>query len=181
MPAHSCTKSLLSASNWFCHLGRILSLFTHGCGISSYLKSSFMSFNKVALLLLLSHFNRVPLLATPWTAGYQAPPSMGFSRQEYWSAVPLPSPDFYRLIFCIQQQCFTPLFHITVSNSLSTEWLVFFCLIIVPRNDDSFAFSFLIPISPNFFSPQHWLGFKQKNQQRWRVVLTTDPLILFLT
>ena len=31
------------------------------------------------------------LLATPWTAAYQAPPSMGFSRQEYWSGVPLPS------------------------------------------------------------------------------------------
>ena len=33
----------------------------------------------------------VRLLATPWTAAYQAPPSMGFSRQEYWSWVPLPS------------------------------------------------------------------------------------------
>ena len=32
------------------------------------------------------------LLATPWTAAYQAPPFMGFSRQEYWSGVPLPSP-----------------------------------------------------------------------------------------
>ena len=32
------------------------------------------------------------LFATPWTAAYQAPPSMGFSRQEYWSGVPLPSP-----------------------------------------------------------------------------------------
>ena len=31
------------------------------------------------------------LLATPWTAAYQAPPSMGFSRQEYWNGVPLPS------------------------------------------------------------------------------------------
>ena len=36
--------------------------------------------------------SRVRLLATPWTATYQAPPSMGFSRQEYWSGVPLPSP-----------------------------------------------------------------------------------------
>ena len=36
--------------------------------------------------------SRVRLLATPWTAAYQAPPSMGFSRQEYWSEVPLPSP-----------------------------------------------------------------------------------------
>ena len=34
----------------------------------------------------------VQLSATPWTADYQAPPSMGFSRQEYWSGVPLPSP-----------------------------------------------------------------------------------------
>ena len=32
-------------------------------------------------------------LATPWTAAYQAPLSMGFSRQEYWSGVPLPSPE----------------------------------------------------------------------------------------
>ena len=37
--------------------------------------------------------SRVRLLATPWTAAYQAPPSMGFSRQEYWSRVPLPSPS----------------------------------------------------------------------------------------
>ena len=36
--------------------------------------------------------SRVRLLATPWTAAYQAPPSTGFSRQEYWSGVPLPSP-----------------------------------------------------------------------------------------
>jgi len=33
----------------------------------------------------------VQLLATPWTAAYQAPPSMGFARQEYWSGVPFPS------------------------------------------------------------------------------------------
>jgi len=35
--------------------------------------------------------SRVWLLAAPWTVAYQAPPSMGFSRQEYWSRVPLPS------------------------------------------------------------------------------------------
>ena len=44
------------------------------------------------LLLLLSHFGHVWLFTTPWTAAYQAPPSMGFSRQEYWSRLPLPSP-----------------------------------------------------------------------------------------
>ena len=37
--------------------------------------------------------SRAQLLATPWTAAYQASPSMGFSRQEYWSGVPLPSPS----------------------------------------------------------------------------------------
>ena len=36
--------------------------------------------------------SRVRLFATPWIAAYQAPPSMGFSRQEYWSGLPLPSP-----------------------------------------------------------------------------------------
>ena len=34
----------------------------------------------------------VQLFSIPWTAAYQAPPSMGFSRQEYWSGLPLPSP-----------------------------------------------------------------------------------------
>ena len=35
--------------------------------------------------------SRLRLLATPWTAAYQAPPSLGFSRQEYWSGAPVPS------------------------------------------------------------------------------------------
>ena len=39
--------------------------------------------------------SRVRLFATPWTAAHQVPPSMGFSRQEYWSGVPLPSPWDY--------------------------------------------------------------------------------------
>ena len=40
------------------------------------------------MLLLLSRFSHIQLLATSWTAAYQAPPSMGFSRQEYWSGMP---------------------------------------------------------------------------------------------
>ena len=43
------------------------------------------------LLLLLSHSSRVRLCATPETAAHQAPPSLGFSRQEYWSGLPFPS------------------------------------------------------------------------------------------
>ena len=48
--------------------------------------------NNPLLLLLLSHFSRVQLCATPETAALQAPPSLGFSRQEYWSGLPFPSP-----------------------------------------------------------------------------------------
>ena len=41
---------------------------------------------------MLSHFSRVRLCATLWTAAHQAPPSLGFSRQEPWSGLPFPSP-----------------------------------------------------------------------------------------
>ena len=44
------------------------------------------------MLLLLSRFSRVRLCETPWTAAHQAPLSMGLSRQEYWSGLPLPWP-----------------------------------------------------------------------------------------
>ena len=47
---------------------------------------------KVLLLLLLSHFSRVRLCVTPETAAHQAPPSLGFSRQEHLSGLPFPSP-----------------------------------------------------------------------------------------
>ena len=68
------------------------------------------------LLLLLSCFSRVQLLATPWTAAPQAPLSMGFSSQEYWSGVPLPSPFLwqwpfyyihsYIILYCLQKFTF---------------------------------------------------------------------------
>ena len=44
------------------------------------------------LLLLLSHFSRVRLCATPQTAAHQAPPPLGFSRREHWRGSPFPSP-----------------------------------------------------------------------------------------
>ena len=48
--------------------------------------------SKYMLLLLLSHFSRVQLCATPQTAAHQAPLSLGFSKQEHWSGLPFPSP-----------------------------------------------------------------------------------------
>ena len=50
------------------------------------------------------------LSATPWTVAYQAPPSMGFSRQEYWSGLPFPSPFYFWvalnhwMVFCLDFQ-----------------------------------------------------------------------------
>ena len=48
--------------------------------------------------------SRARLLATPWTAAYQAPPSIGFSRQECWSGVPLLSPPDSSGIILLQQE-----------------------------------------------------------------------------
>ena len=50
--------------------------------------------------LKVKSLTRVRLFATPWTAAYQAPLSMGFSRREYWSGVPLPSPPMQGI--CVQ-------------------------------------------------------------------------------
>ena len=57
--------------------------------------------------------SRVRPSVTPWTAAYQAPPSMGFSRQEYWSGVPLPSP-----IKCYSMHCS----HSTVNLLQKSPW-----------------------------------------------------------
>ena len=65
--------------------------------------------------------SRVRLLATPWTAAHQAPPSMGFSRQEYWSGVPLPSPIYVYMSTCMQT-------HQEISNKLCLH-VVYFSLI----------------------------------------------------
>ena len=70
---------------------------------------------------LLSH---LWLLATPWTAAYQAPPSMGFSRQEYWSGVPLPSPVTSHTIRLISHLPLppSPHFHFISPQRTHTHW-----------------------------------------------------------
>ena len=80
--------------------------------------------------------SRVRLLATPWTAAHQAPPSMGFSRQEYWSGVPLPSPLKQNCYVLLRQSCIThvenggrtvvlviPIFIIHIRTSKPLFWL----------------------------------------------------------
>ena len=63
--------------------------------------------NDALLLLLLSRFSRVQLCVTPETAAHQAPPSLGFSRQEHWSGLPFPSP-MHESESEVAQSCLTP-------------------------------------------------------------------------
>ena len=65
---------------------------TKQCSDTSWVYYNLTQFWYYLLLLLLSHFSRVRLCATPQTAAHQAFLSLGFSRQEHWSGVPLPSP-----------------------------------------------------------------------------------------
>ena len=62
--------------------------------------------------------SRARLLVTPWAAAHQAPPSMGFSRQEYWSRVPLPSPE-----------------HLLHTSYFLNPWQALCVLIVIPKID----------------------------------------------
>ena len=55
-------------------------------------KKGHLSCEQVYRSEMVKLLSRVRLFVTPWTIAYQAPPSMGFSRQEYWSGLPFPSP-----------------------------------------------------------------------------------------
>ena len=55
-------------------------------------KSIFLKHNHTSEVNEVKSLSRVQLFATPWTVAYQAPPSMGFSKQEYWSGLAFPSP-----------------------------------------------------------------------------------------
>ena len=63
------------------------------------------------MLLLLSHFSRVQLCATPETAAHKAPLSLGFSRQEQRSGLPFPSPMHAGILSCFSlvRLCVTPM------------------------------------------------------------------------
>ena len=75
------------------------SLWPHGLQPTRFLspwdspgKNTGVSCHVLLQCVKVKSLSRVRLLAAPWTAAYQAPPSMGFSRQEYWSGTPVPSP-----------------------------------------------------------------------------------------
>ena len=98
----------------------------------------------------------VRLFVTPWTAAHQAPPSMGFSRQEYWSGVPLPSPTSYLFYVTAHMSIpilqfipaplpttvFNSLFSISVSLFQMCKFSVSVCVCIVGVFSFSFFFFF---------------------------------------
>ena len=88
-------------------------------------------------------FSRARLLATPWTAAHQAPPSIGFSRQEYWSGLPLPSP-YCSLIISIKQRYYCSL--IMSKHSLRQFFQAFWILTITrwgAWETDSYSYQIL--------------------------------------
>ena len=72
--------------------GQISGLLTSIKSLFPKWPSLFQNLKFYVAVLLLSHFSRVQLCATPETATHQAPPSLGFSRQEHWSGLPFPCP-----------------------------------------------------------------------------------------
>ena len=87
-----------------------------------------ISFSIVSKVTL---FSPVRLLVTPWTAAYQASASMGFSRQEYWSGLPLPSP-WYTVVMSVRFFSFSLtrfcILHLQNSSLLLFSYFILFKL-----------------------------------------------------
>ena len=106
--------------------------------------------------------SRVWLLATPWTAAYQAPPSMGFSRQEYWSGVPLSSPT------CVWDGC-----------NCVVVW-AFFGMAFIRDWNENWPFPVLWPLLsfPNLL--EYWMQqfhsiiFKDLKELYWNSITSTN-------
>ena len=119
-----CTKQSLSISLFHNHLLLLLLLSLQSCPtlcdpidgspsgspVPGILQARTLEWGAIAFSnawkwkVKVKSLSHVGLLATPWTAAYHASPSMGFSRQEYWSGVPLPSPYGYPSGHEIEQQ-----------------------------------------------------------------------------
>ena len=99
-PLQYCLKNPKDRGAWQATVHRVAQSWTwlkwygmHTCLGQVYSKvTDIYTLLLLLLLLLLSRFSRVWLCATPEKAAHQAPPSLGFSRQEHWSGLPFPSP-----------------------------------------------------------------------------------------
>ena len=89
----------------------------------------------VLLLLLLCHFSRVQLCATPEMTAHQAPPSLGFSRQEHWSGLPFPSP--FHVLAIVNSAAVNNGIHVSLSVLVSSGYM--------PRNGIAGSYGGFIP------------------------------------
>ena len=98
------------------------------------------------LLLLLSHFSRVQLCATLWTAAHQVPLSTGFSRQECWSGLPFPSSK------CMNKshQIAKPIYTLKITNKILLSFSIWY------TNNSSFFK--MRPINKDRL-PKHWWSY----------------------
>ena len=92
------------------------------------------------------------LFATPWTAAYQAPPSMGFSRQEYWSRLPSPSPsnylgNSYPPHLCTKSEIKTLITSSPVKARCCWSWLLLALEPLSPKHNSSRSTTIPIPKS----------------------------------
>ena len=119
--------------------------------------------------------SRVRLLATPWTTAYQAPLSMGFSRQEYWSGVPLPSPKRlaknWRMYQLEQSQCY--------QRYLGKQW--FWRLSSSASGYLNVKSSVLFKNMLRFLDLYHWGRFKSCNFPQLSSVQSLSRFQLFAT
>ena len=104
--------------------------------------------------------SRVRLLATPWTAAYQAPPSMGFSRQECWSGVSLPSPYIWATLFKSNEQNGITLF--------ATMWMDLAIIPLSEVNQRKTSTIYQSHVKSNWKMIQMSLFVKQKQTQRFQ-------------
>ena len=93
---HTWMIYIISPHWWMWRLFPMLHCYKQYGYEQSWAQRGFLRFKSMEMHELVSDwvklFSHVWFFATPWTVAYQAPPSMGFSRQEYWSGLPFPSP-----------------------------------------------------------------------------------------
>ena len=138
------------------------------------------NFSQVILLtiLMLSRFSHVRLCATLWTAAHQAPLSMGFSRQEYWSGLPFPSPihacmlsPFSHVWLCVTPWTAAHQVPLSMGFSRQEYWsglpfpspmhaCMLSCFSCVQLCATPWTAAHQVPLSMGFFRQEHWSGLK---------------------
>ena len=137
--------------------------------------------------------SRVQLLATPWTAACQAPPSMGFSRQEYWSGLPLPSLSHSVVFLYLHwslRKAFLSLLAIHWNSAFKWDYLSFsplllasllFTAICKVSSDIHFAFLHFFSMGNVLIPVSYTMSQTSVHSSSGSLSIRSSPLNLFLT